>query len=71
MFVAGRATVEYKYIVKNEDGSIKWQPGSNIELDLPNEAETVDVLDCWLGVNRKVPYRSELSGTTTLCTATT
>jgi hypothetical protein len=43
--------IQYKYVVRNKDGSVvRWQEGANVSLDLPggNAAElALDVEDSW------------------------
>ncbi|GMH45470.1 hypothetical protein BSKO_13427 [Bryopsis sp. KO-2023] len=51
------AEIEYKYILKNVDGSLEWQPGPNVKLEVPVETggETpIAVHDCWTGGDQKV-----------------
>ncbi|MEY9875026.1 alpha-amylase [Streptacidiphilus sp. MAP12-33] len=39
--------VEYKYILKNSDGSITWEPGSNHSLTTTSSGSTGTVTDTW------------------------
>lgn len=49
--------IEYKYIVRNEDGSVEWQPGENNKLSVPDVApqgSAISVQDDWLGADQQV-----------------
>jgi len=48
---ACRLHIQYKYVVRNKDGSVvRWQEGANVSLELPGgpaEALALDVEDSW------------------------
>lgn len=49
-------SIEYKYILKQPDGSIQWQPSDNQILQIPDDVEdiVIDVSDNWLGNNHRI-----------------
>eukprot|EP01025_Chloroclados_australasicus_P066278 TRINITY_DN909_c0_g1_i13.p3 TRINITY_DN909_c0_g1~~TRINITY_DN909_c0_g1_i13.p3 ORF type:complete len:326 (-),score=33.55 TRINITY_DN909_c0_g1_i13:1665-2585(-) len=54
----GKISLEYKYVVKNKDGSpATWKPGDNFQLDVPQsnfdvEREWLKISDAWDGVQQ-------------------
>lgn len=50
-----RDTIQYKYVLVSDDGSVEWQEGDNLSMEVPAVAPTVNgrrrgvlVLDSWL-----------------------
>ena len=42
--------IQYKYVVRNQEGVVRWQEGENVSLDLPGgsaAALALDVEDSW------------------------
>lgn len=52
--------MEYKYVVRSEDGSVYWNPGHNLCIRIPcNEADSwfpgsIAIRDAWDGSSRYI-----------------
>jgi hypothetical protein len=60
-----RDTIQYKYVLVSEDGSVEWQEGDNLSMEVPAVAPTVNgrrrgvlVLDSWLRQAPRAPRPS-------------
>ena len=49
-----RKNVEYKYIKKRGNQVLQWQPGSNMQISLPEGTITAEVRDTWQGVHQSM-----------------